>query len=300
MKLVAGVSLGPSNRNKTAKFILDGQEICAVRVGTDGSIQRFAELMREYDNCATVIGLGGMDRWLYTNRKRFTVWQADRLARIAYQTPVVDGSGVKDTLERRTIEILAKNKVVDFKDSKVLLVSAVDRFGMAQELDIRAKHVIYGDIMFALGVDRPICSYSELCQTAALCLPTLTKLPIKWLYHSSNQTIQPQFGHYYEWADVIAGDWHYIRKYLPTPETCYLEGKTIITNTITSEDKILLAERGVATLITSTPEIDGRHFATNVIEGILLALLGKDKANHEEYRDIIKLLDLQPTIVSFT
>lgn len=300
MKLVASISLGPSNRNKTAKFMLDGQDICAARTGTDGSIQCFAELMREYDNCATVIGLGGMDRWLFTNRKRFTIWQADKLAHIAYQTPVVDGSGVKDTLERRTIEILTKNRIVDFRNSKVLLVSAVDRFGMAQELDNCAKHIVYGDMMFALGIDRPICSYRELCQVATLCLPILSILPIKWLYNSSDQTIRPRFGQYYEWADVIAGDWHYIRKYLPTPETGYLDGKIIITNTITPEDKLLLAKRGVATLITSTPEIDGRHFATNVVEGILLALLDKEKASHDEYRDLIDQLDLQPAIVSLS
>ena len=41
---------------------------------------------------------------------------------------------IKHTLERETIRYLQREGMVDFKNSTTLLVSAVDRFGMAQAL----------------------------------------------------------------------------------------------------------------------------------------------------------------------
>jgi hypothetical protein len=45
--------------------------------------------------------------------------------------------------------------------------------------------------------------------------------------------------------------------------------------TTTSQDAAPLRERGVTTLVTTTPEFDGRSFGTNVMEGVLIALAGK-------------------------
>jgi len=52
---------------------------------------------------------------------------------------------------------------------------------------------------------------------------------------------------------VIAGDFHIIRRKLPDS----LEGKGILTNTVTSQDLEELKKRGVAWLVTTTPELEG-------------------------------------------
>jgi len=59
-------------------------------------------------------------------------------------------------------------------------------------------------------------------------------------------------------ADVIAGDYLYIDKYMPED----LQGKIILTNTTTSENVEELKKRGVSLLITTTPVIEGRSFGT--------------------------------------
>ncbi len=141
MKRVVSVSLGSSKRDKKSQVEILGEEFEISRVGTDGDMKRFGELIAELDGKVDAIGLGGIDRYLWVDDRRYTVRDADRLARIAKLTPVVDGSGVKNTLERRTIEYLQDNGLVDFADKNVLVVCAVDRFGMAQTIAKLAKSV---------------------------------------------------------------------------------------------------------------------------------------------------------------
>ncbi len=85
---------------------------------------------------------------------------------------------------------------------------------------------------------------------------------------------------------------------MPTAESKVLEGKTVITNTLTPQDIENLKERGIETVVTSTKEFDGRTFATNVIEGILITLAGKspEEMTPEDYLKILHELDWKPTV----
>jgi len=263
-------------------------------------MNRFGELVRELDGKVDAIGLGGIDRYLYTARKRYTIRDADRLARIAVETPVVDGSGVKNTLERKTIEYLQSHGILDFERSKVMVVCAVDRFGMAQTIAKLAKDVVFGDVMFNLNIPIPMRSYRSVCLLADALLPVVSRLPFSWIYPTGEKqdVIRPKYGKYYGWADVIAGDFLIVKRTLPTPDSGYLAGKSIVTNTVTEHDLGLLRERGVELLVTSSPAYDGRYYATNVFEGIMITLLGKrpEEATVQDYESILAQLDWKPTI----
>ncbi|MDP3058013.1 MAG: quinate 5-dehydrogenase, partial [bacterium] len=99
-------------------------------------------------------------------------------------------------------------------------------------------------------------------------------------------------------ADIIAGDFHFIRRYMPQK----LEGKIIITNTVTKDDVILLKQKGVKMLITTTPELEGRSFGTNVMEALLVALSGKKVSGltAAEYDLLLDRLDFKPRVELFT
>jgi len=72
-----------------------------------------------------------------------------------------------------------------------------------------------------------------------------------------------------------------------------------LTNTVTPGNIDELAARGVALLITTTPEIAGRSFGTNVIEAALLALLGKAWSDvvPADYERVLAALQLKPRVV---
>ncbi len=88
------------------------------------------------------------------------------------------------------------------------------------------------------------------------------------------ETNEPKHEKYFNQADVIGGDFLYIRKHMPED----LSGKTVVTNTTTEQDVELLKERGVKWLITTTPRYEGRTFGTNMLEAALTAYAGKGRA----------------------
>ena len=299
MKHVISVSLGSSARDASSEAVIMGEEFKIERIGADGDEKKFAELIARYDGKIDAFGLGGTDRYICTGTRRYTLRDGDRLARLAKKTPIADGSGVKNTLERRTIEYLQKEGVVDFASSKVLMVCAVDRFGMAQALNEYAKDIIFGDVMFILGVPLPLRSYKALTKIADMLIPIVRLLPTSVLYPTgkSQNVSKPKFVKYYDWADVVCGDFLLIRKTLPMN----LEGKTIVTNTVTAADKEVLRDRELKTLVTTTPEYNGRRYGTNVFEAIMLTLMGKsqEEARPEDYMDLLEKMNWKPTVSGF-
>ncbi len=294
------MSLGSSKRDKKSQVRILNEDFEVSRIGTDGDMKRYAELMHELDGNVDAIGLGGLDRYFWVDDVRYTISDADKLARVAVKTPVVDGSGVKNTVERKTVEYMQEHNLVDFHQSNVFVVSAVDRFGMAQSIAELAKAVIFGDLMFGIGVPIPLHSYGQLRILAKLLLPIVTRLPFKWIYPTgaSQDVIIPRYGHLYKWADIIAGDYLIIKRSMPTVESGFLAGKTILTNTVTEEDTVLFRERGVKLLVTGTPKYDGRYYATNVFEAMMVAILGKrpEDITKSDYEELMVRLKWEPTV----
>ena len=73
----------------------------------------------------------------------------------------------------------------------------------------------------------------------------------------------------------------------------------MLTNTVTKDDVELLKARGVRLLITTTPELNGRSFGTNVMEALLVALSEQGVAglNPMEYEVMLDQLGFKPRIV---
>jgi len=295
LKRIVSVSIGSSERDHAAELELMGQRVRVERIGTDGDIDKAIALIRELDGKVDAFGMGGIDLYVWAGGRRYELRDAKRIARAAGRTPIVDGSGLKNSLERRIVTYLEDNMHIRWPERKVLLVSAVDRFGMAEELAKTGCDLIIGDLMFVLGLPVPLRSLGTFVRVARLLAPIVVQLPISVLYPTGEKqtATKPKFQKYYQWADVIAGDFHFIRRHMPDD----LTGKTVITQTITKKDVDELKRRGVRLLVTSTPELNGRSFATNVIEALLIAVSGRGRElAPEEYLALIDELDLRPRI----
>lgn len=299
MKHVVSVSLGSSARNKRVEVELLGEQFIIERIGTDGDKARAIQLIRELDGKVDAIGLGGIDLYLRCRGRKYVIRDAAALARAARSTPVVDGGGLKHTLERRVIRYLDETGIVKFRGTRVLLVSGLDRFGMAETLDELGADLVIGDLIFALGIPIRIHSLNTLDLLARLLMPALSKLPFEMLYPTGKQQgkRQTRFGRFYDEAQVVAGDFHFIYKYMPDR----IDGKVIITNTVTDRDVQELKERGAKMLVTTTPEMDGRSFGTNVLEGVLVAVSGKapEQLSPEDYEELLDKLGFKPRIEVF-
>jgi hypothetical protein len=294
-KHVVSVSIGSSKRNSKAEVYVEslGETFVLERIGTDGSWEKAIELVKELDGKVDAFGLGGADLYVYAGRRRYTFRDAERMARAAQKTPMLDGSGLKHTLERNAIRLLEAH--IGWKDKKVLIPSAVDRFGLAEALDEAGAQVLYGDLIFGLGLPIPLYRLSLLQKIAYILLPIITQLPFQWLYPTGEKQEKQVLDwrqRYFEWADVVAGDWHFIRRFMPQD----MRDKVILTNTTTPEDLEFMRARGVARLITTTPRLEGRSFGTNVMEAFIVAAAGKYPLSEADYLEYIARLKLQPEV----
>jgi hypothetical protein len=305
---VVSVSLGSSHRDKTVEAEFLGRRVIVERRGTDGDFAAARQLIADLDGKVSAIGLGGIDLYLVAGTRRWVVKDALRLAQMARTTPVVDGSGLKNTLERQTVRYLRDKGLIVPTDGsdrlpRCLMVSAVDRFGMAEAFAEMPAECVYGDLIFALKIPLAIRRLSTIRLVARTLLPVLCRLPFTILYPTGDSQKQHhgQGEKWFRWADVIGGDYHFIGTNLP-PATAAdprpLAGKLMITNTTTDEDVTRLRELGLARLVTTTPRLQGRSFGTNVMEGVLVALSGKrpEELGEADYLDLLTRLDWEPQV----
>ncbi|MGA8534589.1 MAG: hypothetical protein WB615_10815 [Candidatus Tumulicola sp.] len=299
MKKIVSVSLGSSARDHRADVTLMGEQFDISREGTDGKLDVAIARVRALDGHVDAIGLGGIDVYLYAGQHRYALRDGLRLLEAAVTTPVVDGSGLKNTLEREAIRFMQDRLGIELRGKRVLMVSALDRFGMAQALVDAGADVLFGDFIFALDKDMPVRDLKTFEEMAEKYLPDACKLPFQFFYPTGKKQDRPpdpKYPQYYEEAEIIAGDFHFMRQFMPDR----LDGKIVLTNTVTPRNLEELASRGVATLITTTPEFAGRSFGTNVIEAALLALLGKtwNDVTPSDYQGVLRELRLQPRVVN--
>jgi hypothetical protein len=130
---------------------------------------------------------------------------------------------------------------------------------------------------------------------AALLMPIAGRLPFDWVYPTGDKQEErkPKYTQYFRWATVIAGDCHYIKRYMPDD----MSGKIVVTNTTTPEDVELFRRCGVKYLVTTTPTLDGRSFGTNMMEAALIAVSGKGRAlTLPEYEEMLAQLHIEPQL----
>lgn len=298
MKRVVSVSIGSSKRDHTVEIDLLGERFSISREGFDGDFEAAAARIRELDGVADAIGLGGIDLFLRADGRTYWFRSAKPLAANAKVTPVLDGSGLKGAVEASTIGYLERTLGADFRGKRALVTSGIDRWGLAEGLRGAGAKVIFGDLFFVLGVPKMIHSWNAFRALLVSVAPIAVRMPFEWLYpvgekQDDGTRSHPLVEKTVASCDIVAGDWQFIRKYLPQD----MRGKWIITNTTTAADVELCRERGVELLVTSTPRLEGRSFGTNVIEATMVALDGASgELSSERYIELLEAVGFTPDV----
>jgi hypothetical protein len=302
MKRAVSISIGASTRDKTVEIELMGETIRLERIGTDGDMEKAADLYRELDGQVDAFGVGGAVLGLMLEDRWYTLNSVQSLIRYIHHTPVVDGTGLKMTLERKAAAVVDEQLGNVLVNRNALLISGVDRYGLSRSFMDAGYHCVIGDLMFTIGLPIPIRSDRALKRIANALIPIVGRLPFEWMYPTGEKQEKrtPKFTKYFAQAGVIAGDCHYITHYMPDD----MQGKIIVTNTTTPADRELLRSCGVRHLVTTTPLFDGRSFGTNMMEAAIIAALGRkgpvDYADSVEYmalmEEVVDQLQMVPVV----
>jgi len=294
MKRAVSVSLGSSSRNKKVIVNFNGVDVSVERIGTDGDVEAACRLFAELDGQVDALGVGGVDLYIRLGHREYPLRAALKLVQDVHRTPVVDGRGLKHTLERRVFELArpALGEIPHFRCAFVPV--ALDRLGLAEAVSEVSDRVILGDLMVALDIPIPIYGLPAYHRIARLLMPFVSRFPMSMIFYgSSGEEPKPKYERYWEMCDLIAGDFLFMQKYMIED----MSGKTVITNTTTADNVELLRQRGVRLVITTTPRYEGRSFGTNMMEAALTAYAGKGRPlTDDELNALIDELDLRPSV----
>jgi hypothetical protein len=295
MKRAVSVSLGSSKRNKAVEVDLLGERVHIERIGTDGDMEKAAELYREMDGEVDAFGVGGADLGLMVDKKWYPLYSVQPMVKDVKQTPIVDGTGLKNTLENKLAPFIDEHIGEYIKEKTAFIALGADRWGTTMSFVDAGYECVFGDLMFGLGIPIALRSISTLKTMASLVMPIAGRLPFEWLYPTGEKQEKrdPKWEKYYQWATVTAGDCHYIKRHVPDQ----MEGKVIATNTTTPEDIEFFQRIGVKYLVTSTPVLEGRSFGTNMMEAALIAVSGKKRAlTNDELKELLDQLGFEPQL----
>ena len=275
IKEVVSVSIGSSARDHEVEIDLLGERFRIRREGTDGDLAKAAARFAELDGTVAALGMGGIDLFLRADGRTYYFRDAKQLTRGVTHTPVVDGSGLKGPIEGSTIDYLTERVRPGARRQEG--AHDVGRRPVGHGRGAAGGGDAAGLRRSAYAVDVPIIvkKWGTLVTLIHVLTPLVVQLPFSLLYPTGGEQDKqpkrnPSMERLYDWADVIAGDWLYVRKFMPDD----MRGKWIITNTTTAATSSSRAARGVELLVTSTPRLDGRSFGTNVIEATMVALDG--------------------------
>jgi hypothetical protein len=295
MKHVVSISLGSSNRDKKVEFKLGQETIMLERIGCDGDEKKARARFAEMDGKVDAFGIGGVELYVRVVNKNYPLRSGLNLVREVKHTPYTDGRGLKLTLEQNIFQLAEPQLRRPIAPRKAMMPVAADRYGMAASLHHAGFELVFCDLMFGLGIPLPIYGLARLRVLAALLMPVVGLMPISMLYPTGQNQEEniPKYEKWFHYGPVIAGDFQYIRRYMPLDMT----GRIIITNTTTASDLELMRSRGVSHLITSTPRIEERSFGTNVLEAALIAYAGKGRElTDTELSDLTQELNLKPDV----
>jgi hypothetical protein len=298
LKEVVSISIGSSARDHEVELELLGERFLIRREGTDGDLERAEARFAELDGRVDALGMGGIDRVLHATGRTFRFRDAKRLTRGVSKTPVLDGAGLKGVIEGSTVEYLARECGLAIAGKNALVPSAVDRWGLTQALHDAGATLKCGDFHNADDLPVFFTDWNAIIFCIRAFTPLVVQLPFSLLYPTGSTQERepkrnPRIEGVYHWADIVAGDWLYVRKFMPAE----MDGKWVVTNTTTSADVEFLRSRGVELLVTAMPRLDGRSFGANVIEAVLVALDGASaELSPERYRELLDAIGFKPEL----
>lgn len=298
MKRVGIVSLGPQVED--AGFVTEfmGTQVEVEWHGTQGDVNQAKRKIRELDGKVDVIGLDSMNRAFHVAGKRYVIEEIEAVARDATRTPVVDGSNLKGTLERWAVAwIHEKFPDILKPTTRVFIPCGAERWHMAKVLGEYTDFLEFGDAMMHYGWPWPLHGLPQLERYAEWFLDWMVQKPHKVLHPSGNwqREVAPKFVRAFRKASVIGGGLNYIRKYAPRA----LRNNIVITSSLSGQDLEDLRDKGVRTIFTTTPEMNGRSYGQNVLEAIMVAASEKrfEELRTEDFLRMISDSGIEPRVL---
>ncbi len=301
MKKILVLHLGDGEDSTTVTFLNEAIEI--KRLGARdarGGADRVSPLIEQYDGQVDAIALEGFPASLRLGHEARAHLLGASLKSVAQKTPVVDGGGVRDGLERWAVMLADRAQPGIFAEKFILVVPGLNHRGLVDELAKHSSKVRYADpfVFFNLPNFPLVGSPTTLERMAGPTLDRLKEAPFRRITPQAGVPHMHRPESPFHSADVLAGDIGAIRRYSPA----LLRRKTIVVEHASAEDLEDLKERGVSIVVTLMPALGEKgelgQWSAATIEAVFAALRPDPLAplSEDTYLDLMANLDWTPAI----
>jgi hypothetical protein len=269
-----------------------------MRVGTDGDARQAAQLIREWRNQVDAIGLGRVREHYTVGTDHFIRPETRKLEKLAGETPVTTGSRLREIVQEWTLRSAQTELGNIFNNAKVLFLSGTLNYRLASIMSEFTDNLSFADPISQFGLANLLHSLQALELYAAGSHPVLrfesgrelvpSLAPFKFFNHLVLRRAVKD-------AHVVVAPYEQLQHYGRDE----LDGKTIITSTVSAGREAELRDKGVRLVLDCSIQVLKETVGLNLVEAMIMAVLEKPSAeiNHDDYLEIFTDLDLRPRIL---
>lgn len=304
MKRVICISLGSSKYDYEFNTEFLGQDFHVKRIGTDGDMRKAEALLVKWDKAADAFGIGSVQFPYTIGPKRLTEERTRQIEKISkrIKTPITTGANLRKVTFEWAIHHVQYNLNGFFTNARVLVLSGLMNYNLAKIISEYTDNLTFADPILVHGIPKFLNSLKELELYANGVHEVLkyapgkrfatSTMPIKsWNEYILRKAMQKN--------TMIMVPYHEFDNYLGMAGLEELGHKVVITSTVYDQRIEFLRKRGVDMIIDNTPKILDRVVGVNVLEAMIIAALGKPKAQvtDDEFMEIISEHHLEPRII---
>ncbi|WP_207796384.1 hypothetical protein [Pseudohalioglobus lutimaris] len=298
MKKIVSVSLGSSELDDkfTARFL--GEQFRVTRIGTNGDTKKAANLIREWRDEVQAIGLGKVREHYTVGTDHFMRPETRALEQCAGSTPVTSGARLREIVQEWTVRSAMLELGNIFNNAKVLFLSGTLNYRLAAILSEHTENLTFADPVAQFGLPNLLRSLRALERYASGSHPVLrfetgkdlvpSLAPFTFFNHLVLRRAIKD-------AQVVVATYEQLEHYGREE----LEGKTVITSTVSEQRLEQFRDWGVRLVLDCSVQPFKQIVGINIIEAMIVAALEKPAAEitHDDYLEIFTDLQLQPRLL---
>jgi predicted amino acid dehydrogenase len=298
VKKIVSVSLGPDSLDCKFRTEFLGQKFSVERIGTNGNARKAADLIPEVKERADVIGLGNVRDHYFVGTNYFQQKSTRKLEKLAGDMPVTTGARLREIVQEWSLRSAQTELGNIFNNARVLFFSGSTNYRLASVMSEYTDNLSFADPVLQFGAPNLLYSISALELYAGGSHPLLR------FGAGQSPLASVAAGRYINTlmlkravrnADVVVAPFHQLESYGRKE----LEGKTLITSTVSADRVEVLKDKGVRLVIDCSLQLFPQTVGLNIVEAMVIAALDKSPGDiaHDDYLEIFTDMELKPRIL---
>ncbi len=298
MKKIVSISLGSSELDSQFKTRFIGENFQVSRIGTDGDTEQAAELIGDWRDKVDAMGLGMVREHYTVGTDHFIRPETRKLEKLAGDTPVTTGARLREIVQEWTVRSAMLELGNIFNNAKILFLSGTLNYRLASILSEYTDNLTFADPVAQFGLPNLLSSLRALELYATGSHPILrfesgkelipSIAPFKFFNHLMLRRAVKD-------SHVVVAPYEQLAQY----GRAELEGKTVITSTVSAERLEELKASGVRLVLDCSIQPFKTTVGLNVVEAMVVAALDKPASDitHDDYLEIFTDLELKPRLL---